>query len=523
MKKTHLIIAGLLVVVLLSCSNSHKTSGSSLVTITVGSNQSASVSIQQATLYAKLRNFLADHLQVSSAMASIPTNVASIQIMAQASDMDTITKTLDTAGLSSVSITIEVPNGVSRHFVVIGFEGPGNTGNMAYWGDMSVDLNGSDVFLPVPMINLGSVTNILYVSTGGNDATGDGSEQNPFRTITNALAASNNNEAIFVGPGTYDDVTGGEIFPLQLNPGTALVGRGQNQTTVINGSSGINGAPGAYIDSLRIFVCDSTGIDDLGSITHINNVLLDSSLSCGGGAGDGIVLAADSTVSNTTIKDPFTSGITINSGNPVIKNNTITVTAGALVSPFNGIFVAAGNPTITNSTINGFFADGAGWAISLGTGTATVSQCSMSGNGNGISISGGSPTISGNTISNSSSYGIYVSLSGAGAPPTATISGNTIGHNGYGIYGDAVGTSLIHNNKIFCSSAVDFYLVDSAANNFDISGNAWDHDTTTLVSGPTITNNFNGCPSGEDICYAYLLTTAPTYTPFNTAVPGGCQ
>jgi parallel beta-helix repeat protein len=521
MKKTHLIIAGLLVVALVSCNNLGKT-GSSLVTITVGSDKTASLSIQQATLYARLKNFLAAHLQMPSAMASIPSNVASIQITVWASDMPLITQTIDTMGLASASVTLVIPNGSNRLFALTGFDSSGTS--ITYAGGMSADLNGAEVSLPVPMINLGLVSNILYVSTSGDDATGDGTLQKPYRTITKALTIfPNGSVGILVWPGTYDGVTGGETFPLQLQTASALAGLGQSQTVVLqSGSTGINGAAGAYIDSLRLFICDNTGIDDRGLITHINNVLLDTDLSsCGGGAGDGIVLAADSTVSNTTIRDPFTSGITINSGNPIIKNTTLTQT---VFWSANGIVVTTGNPTITNSTINGFFADGAGYAISLGTGTATVSQCSMSGNGNGISVSGGSPTISGNTISNNSNDGIFLTLSLAGAPPTATISGNTIGQNGYGIYGNAVGTSLIHNNKIFCSSFVDFYLVDSTANGFDISGNAWDHDiTTTLVSGPTITNNFSGCPFGEDICYAYLLTTAPTYTPFNTAVPGGCQ
>jgi hypothetical protein len=536
MKKTLLIIAGLLALALLSCSHSGNSSGTSLVTIKLGSDKTASISVEKATLLAKLKNFLADHLQVRSAEALVPSNIMSINVSVKANDMPTISSTLNVAGLTTVEIIVEVPNGLNRQFVITGYD---IIPNIAFWGRMFVNLNGEAVTLPISMINLGSVTDILFVSTSGSDSTGDGTEQNPYRTISNALTVTNGSEAIFVDAGTYDDATGGEIFPLQLKAGTALVGLGQNQTTVLNGSSGINGAPGAYIDSLRLFVCDSTGIDDLGSITHINNVILDSSLSCGGGAGDGIVLAADSTVSNTIIRDPFTSGINVTSGNPIIKNNTLTQTQ--FWSAY-GIVVTSGNPIITNSTINGFFADGVGWGVQISAGNAIVSQCKMSGNGGGVGISGGSPTISGNTINNSSSnggiqvsggnptisgnkisngtYGIY--LSGFSSAPSATISGNTLDHNSYGIYAPSVGTSSIHNNSIYCNSYTDFDLADLNASGFDITNNAWDHDATTLpITGPTTTSYPSFCPGGADICYN--VASPPNFSPPSPAVPGGCS
>jgi hypothetical protein len=476
MKKTRLIIAGLLITALLSCSSSGNKSGSSLVTITVGSNKSASISIQRATLYARLKNFLAEHLQVSSAMALIPSNVASIQITVQASDIATITKTVDTAGLASVSVTIEVPNGFNRQFAVIGFEGPGNTGNMAYWGGMSADLNGSEVFLPISMINLGSVTNILYVSTGGNDTTGTGTEQNPYRTISQALRVSaNGNQAIVVGPGTYDANSNNpnpETFPLQLNLGTALVCRGANHSTVIdsnNSSDVIYGNVGASVQFCTVRVCDATGINDSiggGSISPtpilINNVLLDDreELQPGCGALDAIILGAASTVVDATIKNPLNSGITVNTGNPTINNNTITGNN----SSFYGILINAGSPAIDSNAITGF-SSASSYGILVSNGTPTITRNSVHGNDTGISA------------------------------------------------GSSTANPLINNNSIYCNTISD--LFSASVTTINATNNSWDHAPPTLFNAVTA-----GCSAapGSDICYSGTL---PDYSLY-TVVPSPC-
>lgn len=512
MKKTLLIIAGLLVVALLSCSSSHDKSGSSLVTIKVGSNRSASLSIQQATVLARLKNFLAEHLQVRSAEALIPTNVASLQVMVTAGDMPTISQSIDVAGLSSVTIIIEVPNGLSRHFVITGFEGLGSMGNIAFWGDMFADLNGSDVYLPVPMINLGSVTGILYVSTSGNDATGDGTEQNPYRTISQALSASTGTpEAIFVGPGTYDDATGGESFPLQLNPGTALVGLGANNSSIIDSTSSsdpvISGNVGASVQYFTVRVCDATGISDTiggGSPapTLINNVLLDDLEAVQPGCGPlpAITLGANSTVSNTRIKNSWSDGISITGGNP-----TISFTA-VYNSTYSGIAVTGGNPTITNNNIVGGSAFGDGISVAGG---ALIDNNTINGltlMTNGILITSGTPTISNNTITNSIT-GIFVS---DGAP---VISGNMIDHNstGISIFGSTA-NPIINGNSIFCNLSLN--LSSSATTTIDMTSNSWENAPPLVID--TL------CSQGTDICYNSLIGPAPKYIPYNPAVPGVC-
>jgi hypothetical protein len=56
-----------------------------------------------------------------------------------------------------------------------------------------------------------------YVSGVGDDATGDGSEANPWRTITHAVAqAGGGAPTVFVGAGTYEEAAG-EVFPIQID------------------------------------------------------------------------------------------------------------------------------------------------------------------------------------------------------------------------------------------------------------------------------------------------------------------
>lgn len=76
--------------------------------------------------------------------------------------------------------------------------------------------------------------NILYVSSsGGSDTVGNGSDRDPFKTITYALSVAPPNTAILLAPGTYSAQTG-EQFPIVLQPNVTLQGnpntRGQNIT-----------------------------------------------------------------------------------------------------------------------------------------------------------------------------------------------------------------------------------------------------------------------------------------------------
>lgn len=74
-----------------------------------------------------------------------------------------------------------------------------------------------------------SQVNVLFVNPSiGDDTTGNGSENAPWRTITQALRVATANTVIKLAPGTYSSETG-EVFPLMLKSGVVIQGDTTNQ------------------------------------------------------------------------------------------------------------------------------------------------------------------------------------------------------------------------------------------------------------------------------------------------------
>ena len=65
----------------------------------------------------------------------------------------------------------------------------------------------------------------------GSDATGTGSQTNPWQTITHALTQVTPPVEIHIAAGLYDTALG-ESFPLNLGAGIALIGAGMGQTVI---------------------------------------------------------------------------------------------------------------------------------------------------------------------------------------------------------------------------------------------------------------------------------------------------
>jgi len=341
----------------------------------------------------------------------------------------------------------------------------------------------------------------------GNDSTGDGTQAAPYATITKALTVSAGNEAIKAAAGTYG---ANETFPLQLKQGTYLFCQGTNHSTVIDGSSStvaIYGNTGATIDGCKVFPgSDATAIDDQTTPITINNVVIDA-ISVDYIAWEAVILSADSTVSNSTFVETYSTFITVNSGKPVIKNNTLTGTANSA----DGILVnAGGNPTIKSNTITRTLNSGGSaislssgatatidsntisWGLSSGSagikisdGSSVITKNTITGNTAGIDTSGGTPTISTNTIGNNTT-GINIS---GGSP---AISGNTIGHNSKGIYVTG-GLPSLTDNSIYCSTYDDLTSILSVT--LLVSNNSWDHYPPT-----TGINTGGPCSGYPDIC-----------------------
>ncbi len=82
--------------------------------------------------------------------------------------------------------------------------------------------------------------NLIYVNpVSGNDQTGKGTIQAPFRSITNALLQAKTANTIKLASGTYT-VANGEIFPIQLKSGVIILGNETNQgrdTVILGGGN----------------------------------------------------------------------------------------------------------------------------------------------------------------------------------------------------------------------------------------------------------------------------------------------
>jgi len=70
----------------------------------------------------------------------------------------------------------------------------------------------------------------IYVSGAGSDATGDGSEANPYRSLTHAIASRGTDTEIRAAAGSYD-AANGEAFPIAVPGGVSITGtRGADDT-----------------------------------------------------------------------------------------------------------------------------------------------------------------------------------------------------------------------------------------------------------------------------------------------------
>lgn len=141
------ILIGLTLACVLSCSSTIKKVRSSLVTVKI-SGRTAMLDIRPATPFEKMRRFLGRALSPASADAAIPTIVQVLRLTVSAPDMNTIIATVPVAGLSSVDFLIEVPNGPQRHFVV---EGLDSASTAQYTGEAYSDLIGDPVLLTINM------------------------------------------------------------------------------------------------------------------------------------------------------------------------------------------------------------------------------------------------------------------------------------------------------------------------------------------------------------------------------------
>jgi hypothetical protein len=300
--------------------------------------------------------------------SAVPTGITSIRVTVSASDMVTIIKEVSVAGQSSVTITLDIPNGPNRRILV---EALSASGSVLYSGESVVNLGGEPLQLTIVM----SPACSLYVGPAGADGSGCTDVNNPCRTITYALAQTDADLTICVAAGTYN-IAGGEDFPLALKAGISLRCMGENHTTIIDNTGEVSspdtiiGAAGASIEGCTVRTGDnSVAISDNGTAITVNDCsILGVGIEVGAFDSTGIDLTADSTVSNSTI------------------TNFLQGEGGG-----EGILVSGGNPTITGTSITGN-----DFGVQVVGGNPTIAGNSITGNDVGVQVVGGAPVVSGN-------------------------------------------------------------------------------------------------------------------------------
>ncbi len=188
-----------------------------------------------------------------------------------------------------------------------------------------------------------TAANKLFVNPAGN-ATGNGSEVAPFKTITQALQIAGDNSVIVLAKGTYS-AESGETFPLVLKSRVSIVGNSQSrgQEIVINGG-------GAYMS--RTFARQNI------TILGANNA----------------------TISGVTItnNNPRGYGLWIESSSPTVSANTFTG------SKHDGISITGNSaPKIFG---NYFYLNGANGMTIYGTSAPEIQENVFEKTGFGINI-----------------------------------------------------------------------------------------------------------------------------------------
>ncbi len=203
-----------------------------------------------------------------------------------------------------------------------------------------------------------SQVNVLFVNPSiGDDTAGNGSENAPWRTITQALQVATTNTVIKLAPGVYTTDTG-EVFPLMLKSGVVIQGDAANQ------------GHGIMIQGGGQFLSRSFGGQNV-TIVGANQ--------------------AELTGVTVTNSNPRGYGLWIESSNPVITANTFTGNTQ------DGVAVAGkGAPTITK---NYFERNGANGITISGTSQPQIRENMFVQTGFGINITqNAAPVLVGNQI-----------------------------------------------------------------------------------------------------------------------------
>ncbi len=273
--------------------------------------------------------------------------------------------------------------------------------------------------------------NVWNVSVSGSDTTGDGSPENPFRTIQHGVDASLFGDSVIVQNGIYVEnvnikgksisVASNYIFsedPLDIE-NTVIDGdsassvvtfeSGEDSLTIITGFTLRNG-----------YASDGGGIICLRSSPTIRNNMIAENSTGSAGDGGGIYCAySNAKIVNNSIRgnsaESYGGGISCYRSSPLIINNAIEENSSGWGG--GGISCIQSGPAIINNAIKGNLANKGGGIRCSGLPPPTISNNVIAANfafnsGGGINCTWcGSAAISNNTLiensANISGGGIY--------------------------------------------------------------------------------------------------------------------
>ena len=308
-------------------------------------------------------------------------------------------------------------------------------------------------------------------SDNGNDITGGGSENQPWKTITHALTQVLwPGHTISVAKGDYNSETG-EKFPISMVNGVSLIGSGMDSSIIDAGGFS------------TVIICQ--GVTDTSTTVTGFTIMNGGGMNFGGGGGlyiaDGSYLnVIDNKISDNIIGDYDDGGaIYIENSYAWIEDNEIQNNQAVYGS---GISVSNGSANIINNKMSNHTDYSFGYHIYVYRSSVIIRGNLITGDdtemstGEGIALSWDSDArILNNVISGHSGYGIYV------YEAQATILNNTISHNGSsGIAVFSTSVDSIINNIISYNGSYGVYEANSQYDPDNVSYNLIEGNITGL-------------------------------------------
>ncbi|MEH2361995.1 DUF1565 domain-containing protein [Nostoc sp.] len=327
----------------------------------------------------------------------------------------------------------------------------------------------------------------FYVNPVTGSDTNAGSQQAPFKTITQALKVAKDSTKIQLADGNYN-AAGGEVFPLTIASGVTVVGNEANigDRILIEGS-------GNYLS--RTFAGQNVTFVLLDK-AELRGVTVTNLASRGSGVW---IESTAPTVANSTFTNCKREGVfATGEANPIILGNVFSQNAA------NGIAIAKNSKgQIENNT---YFKTGFGIAIS-DTASPILRDNKIYENRSGIVISGSArPVLRNNVSENNTDDGL--TIVGTALPDIGTTNnpgGNTLRNNGKFDLQNVSSNKLVSvGNKIDTSK---------------VTGNVEFADSSAQTPTPTTSTPTTSTPTTSTPTTSTPTTPTPTTSTPTTPTP----